>query len=61
MPRQSKSKQSESEFSINLSKQKLVEDLKIVIADAEEILRAKSCRTARANQRTAGRRKDAAH
>ena len=40
MPRQSKSKQSESEFSINLSKQKLVEDLKIVIADAEEILRA---------------------
>lgn len=40
MPKQSKSKQTESESTISVSKQKLVEDLKIVIADAEEILRA---------------------
>lgn len=40
MPKLPKSKQIESETAISISKQKLVEDLKIVIADAEEILRA---------------------
>ena len=39
MSRQSKSKRIESESAISLNKQKLVEDLRIVIADAEEILR----------------------